>query len=116
MMAPLALMLMTGAALGNPKEIEDLLHIMNETKIEFTIPEEGEDGDGESTRFRTSTGAFLDLGHCRPARVVVFLVEARRPSVAGLRFRTASEARRKGLSGFRSAEIVLTAVAGTVGG
>jgi hypothetical protein len=46
MMAPLALMLMTGAALGNPKEIEDLLHIMNETKIEFTIPEEGEDGDG----------------------------------------------------------------------
>jgi hypothetical protein len=31
----------------NPKEIEDLLHIMNETKIEFTIPEEGDDGDGK---------------------------------------------------------------------
>jgi hypothetical protein len=47
MMAPLALMLMTGAVLVNPKEIEDLLHIMNETKVEFTIPEESDDGDGK---------------------------------------------------------------------
>jgi hypothetical protein len=47
MIAPPALMLMTGTALVNPKEIEDLLHIMNETKIEFTIPEEGDDGDGK---------------------------------------------------------------------
>jgi hypothetical protein len=50
MMAPLALMLMTGTALVNPKEIEDLLHIMNETKIEFVIPEEGDDGDGKRSR------------------------------------------------------------------
>ncbi len=34
-----------GAAM-NPKEIEDLLHIMNETKVEFTIPDEGDKGDG----------------------------------------------------------------------
>ncbi len=30
----------------NPKEIEDLLHIMNETKVEFTIPDEDAPGDG----------------------------------------------------------------------
>ncbi len=31
----------------NPKEIEDLLHIMNETRIEFTIPDENNKGDGD---------------------------------------------------------------------
>jgi hypothetical protein len=30
----------------NPKEIEDLLHIMNETKVEFTIPDAGDGSDG----------------------------------------------------------------------
>jgi hypothetical protein len=30
----------------NPKEIEDLLHITNETKIEFTIPDQDYKGDG----------------------------------------------------------------------
>jgi hypothetical protein len=32
----------------NPKEIDDLLHIMNETKVEFTIPDdEGDKGVGK---------------------------------------------------------------------
>ncbi len=31
----------------NPKEIEDVLHIMNETKVEFTIPDENHKGDGD---------------------------------------------------------------------
>ena len=30
----------------NPKEIEDLLHIMNETKVEFSIPDNNDKGDG----------------------------------------------------------------------
>jgi len=30
----------------NPKEIEDLLHIMNETKVEFTVPDDSDKGDG----------------------------------------------------------------------
>jgi hypothetical protein len=30
----------------NPKEIEDLLHIMNETKVEVTVPDESDKGDG----------------------------------------------------------------------
>jgi hypothetical protein len=30
----------------NPKDIEYLLHIMNETKVEFTIPDEDATGDG----------------------------------------------------------------------
>ena len=34
-------MLAISCAFGvNPKEIEDLLHIMNETKVEFTLPDE----------------------------------------------------------------------------
>jgi hypothetical protein len=45
------MVLMMGAAsfVGarmNPKEIEDILHIMNETKVEFTIPDESNKGDG----------------------------------------------------------------------
>jgi hypothetical protein len=43
------LMMMSGAsfvgAKMNPQEIEDLLHIMNETKVEFTIPDKGDEGD-----------------------------------------------------------------------
>lgn len=35
-----------GGSLMNPKEIEDLLHIMNETKVEFTIPDESDKDDG----------------------------------------------------------------------
>jgi hypothetical protein len=42
--------MMAVAALGgarvNPKEIEDLLHVMNETKVEFTIPDDSHKGDG----------------------------------------------------------------------
>lgn len=30
----------------NPQEIEELLHIMNETKVEFTIPDESQKGEG----------------------------------------------------------------------
>jgi len=38
-------MLASGCYFGvNPKEIEDLLRIMNETKVEVTIPDEGDNG------------------------------------------------------------------------
>jgi hypothetical protein len=54
------MVLMMGAAsfVGarmNPKEIEDILHIMNETKVEFTIPDESNKGDAippEKRRYR----------------------------------------------------------------
>jgi hypothetical protein len=46
----LMLLMMGGAsfvgAKMNPKEIEDVLHVMNETKVEFTIPDEDHNGDG----------------------------------------------------------------------
>jgi hypothetical protein len=45
----LFLLILAGASFGgamNPKEIEDLLHVMNETKVEFTIPDESDKGDG----------------------------------------------------------------------
>lgn len=29
----------------NPKEIEELLHIMNQTRVEFTLPDENQKGD-----------------------------------------------------------------------
>jgi hypothetical protein len=29
----------------NPREIEDLMQIMNETRIEFTIPDKNHDGE-----------------------------------------------------------------------
>ena len=45
------LAMMAAASFGgspmNPKEIEDLLHTMNETKVEFTIPDENAKGDGD---------------------------------------------------------------------
>ena len=44
------LLMMTGVSFGgssmNPKDIEDLLHIMNETKIEFSLPDKDSNGDG----------------------------------------------------------------------
>jgi hypothetical protein len=37
----------------NPKDIEYLLHIMNETKVEFTIPDEDDNGDGGPNGYRS---------------------------------------------------------------
>lgn len=45
----LMLAMMAGASFGgpmNPKEIEDLLYIMNQTKVEWTVPDEDDKGDG----------------------------------------------------------------------
>lgn len=46
----LMLVMMGGAsfvgARMNPQEIEDVLHIMNETKVEFSIPDKDHNGDG----------------------------------------------------------------------
>ena len=45
----LMMLMMAGASFGgplNPKEIEDLMHIMNETRIESTIPDENHKGEG----------------------------------------------------------------------
>jgi hypothetical protein len=46
----LFLLMLAGASFGgamNPKEIEELLHVMNETKVEFTVPDESDKGDGK---------------------------------------------------------------------
>ena len=48
----LFVLLMLGASFGgpmNPKEIEDLMYVMNETRIEFTIPDENDKGEGIKT-------------------------------------------------------------------
>jgi hypothetical protein len=45
----LMMLMMAVASFGgpmNPKEVEDLMHIMNETRIEFTIPDENHKGEG----------------------------------------------------------------------
>jgi hypothetical protein len=45
----LMMLMMAFASFGgpmNPKEIEDLMHVMNETRIEFTIPDENHKGEG----------------------------------------------------------------------
>jgi hypothetical protein len=42
----LLLLMLAGCPMNNPKDIEDLLHTMNETKGEFSIPDEGDKGDG----------------------------------------------------------------------
>jgi hypothetical protein len=51
------LMMLAGACLAgvnvNPKEIEDLMHIMNETKVEFTIPDEDDNRDGGPDGYRS---------------------------------------------------------------
>ncbi len=44
-MLPLAFVTVCGIPV-NPEEIERLLHVMNETKIEFTIRDESDPGDG----------------------------------------------------------------------
>lgn len=47
-------MLAGGCVFGvNPKEIEDLLHIMNETKVEFTIPDDDDNGDSGPGGYRS---------------------------------------------------------------
>ena len=48
----LMLLMMAGASFGspmNPKEIEELMHTMNQTRIEFTLPDEDDKGDGGTT-------------------------------------------------------------------
>lgn len=51
------LMMLGGACffggIVNPKEIEDLLHIMNETKVEFTIPDDDDNGQGGPHGYRS---------------------------------------------------------------
>jgi hypothetical protein len=45
----LMMLMMAGASFGgpmNPREIEDLMHIMNQTRIEFTVPDENHKGEG----------------------------------------------------------------------
>jgi hypothetical protein len=49
----LFLVMMAGASFivpMNPKEIEELLHVMNETKVEFTLPDENHKGNGIEDR------------------------------------------------------------------
>ena len=48
----LMLAMMACASFGsliNPKEVEDLMHIMNQTRIEFTLPDEDDEGKGGLT-------------------------------------------------------------------
>ncbi len=45
----LLMLMMAFASFGapmNPKEIEDFMHTMNETRIEFTIPDENHKREG----------------------------------------------------------------------
>ena len=35
----------------NPKEISEMMHIMNEQKIEFSIPDDSDGGDGDPNRW-----------------------------------------------------------------
>ena len=48
------LLMMGGAsfvgAKMNPKEIVDVLHIMNETKVEYSVPDRDHSGDGNLLR------------------------------------------------------------------
>lgn len=48
----LMLAMMAGASFGSPmspKEIEELMYIMNQTRIEWTVPDEDDTGDGGKT-------------------------------------------------------------------
>jgi hypothetical protein len=41
----------SGVSAVNPKEISEMIHIMNEQKIEFSIPDDRDDGDGNPNRW-----------------------------------------------------------------
>jgi len=46
------LLMMAAASFGspmNPTAIAELMHIMNQTRIEFTLPDEDDKGDGGKT-------------------------------------------------------------------
>ena len=52
----LMLAMMACASFGsliNPKEVEDLMHIMNQTRIEFTLPDEDDEGKGLGGQFKS---------------------------------------------------------------
>lgn len=56
----LMLVMMAGASFGspmNPKEIEDLMYVMNQTRIEWTVPDEDDKGDGGKGRPQASLAA-----------------------------------------------------------
>jgi hypothetical protein len=57
--------MMAGASFGspmNPKEIEELMQIMNQTRIEFILPDEDDKGDGGKTSaYRAAMNHFLEL-------------------------------------------------------
>jgi len=39
------LLLLIGLPIKTPKEIEDILYVMNQTRVEITIPEQNGSGD-----------------------------------------------------------------------
>jgi hypothetical protein len=41
----------SSAGAVNPKEISEMIHIMNEQKIEFSIPDDSDGGDGDPNRW-----------------------------------------------------------------
>lgn len=61
----LLLAMMAGVSFGsamNPKEIEDLMYIMNQTRIEFTVPDEDDNGEGgKAGAHAPTTNHFLAL-------------------------------------------------------
>jgi hypothetical protein len=63
------LMMLAGASLSgvNPKDIEDLLHIMNKAKVEFTLPDEDAGGDSGPDDYR-SWIEFADTESVTPRR------------------------------------------------
>ena len=42
----------SGFGAVNPKEISEMIHIMNEQKIEFSIPDDSDDNDGDPNRLQ----------------------------------------------------------------
>jgi hypothetical protein len=60
----LMLLMMAGASFGspmNPKEIEELMYIMNQTSIEFILPDEDDKGDGGKTgAYRAAMNHLLE--------------------------------------------------------
>ena len=61
----LMLAMMAGASFGsamNPKEIEDPMYVMNQTRIEFTVPDEDDSGEGGKTGIqREAMNHLLEL-------------------------------------------------------